>query len=53
MIQVGKEGSVGEVEMQDLLFTSRGATPGLILVEWNIKASSPGAAGLWGKKPMI
>ncbi|KAH6983653.1 pectate lyase superfamily protein-domain-containing protein [Ilyonectria sp. MPI-CAGE-AT-0026] len=47
MIQVGKEGSVGDVEMQDLLFTSRGATPGLILVEWNIKASSPGAAGLW------
>lgn len=53
MIRVGEEGNVGDVEMQDLLFTSRGPTPGLIMVEWNIKADSPGAAGLWGKeKPM-
>lgn len=33
--------------MQHLLFTSRGPTPGLILVEWNIQAESAGSAGLW------
>ena len=48
MLKVGDEGSVGDVEMQDLLFTNRGATAGLVLVEWNIKARSPGSAGLWG-----
>ncbi|KAK4203018.1 pectate lyase superfamily protein-domain-containing protein [Triangularia verruculosa] len=47
MIQVGTEGSVGDVEMQDLLFTNRGPTAGLILIEWNIRAASPGSAALW------
>jgi len=35
------------VEMQDLIFTTRGATAGAILIEWNLEAESPGAAGLW------
>ncbi|KAK4144852.1 pectate lyase superfamily protein-domain-containing protein [Dichotomopilus funicola] len=47
LIQVGLEGLVGNVEMQDLLFTTRGPTAGLILVEWNIRAASPGSAALW------
>jgi hypothetical protein len=47
LIQVGLVGSVGNVEMQDLLFTTRGPTAGLILVEWNIQAASPGSAALW------
>ncbi|CAK7236239.1 hypothetical protein SBRCBS47491_009570 [Sporothrix bragantina] len=47
LIKVGNEGSIGNVEMQDLLFTSRGPTEGLILVEWNMQAASPGSAGLW------
>lgn len=48
MLQVGGPGQVGDVEMQDLMFTTKGATPGAILVQWNIKASKPGSAGLWG-----
>lgn len=48
MLQVGIVGSTGDVEMQDLLFTTKGQTPGAILVQWNIKAASPGSAGLWG-----
>lgn len=48
MIQVGKEGDEGDVEMQDLIFANRGPTAGLILVEWNIKAARPGSAALWG-----
>jgi hypothetical protein len=47
MLKVGTAGQVGDVEMQDLLFTTVGPTAGAILVEWNIQASSPGAAGLW------
>ncbi|KAK1911450.1 hypothetical protein P3342_012751 [Pyrenophora teres f. teres] len=47
MLKVGTSGQVGDVEMQDLLFTTVGPTAGAILVEWNIQASSPGAAGLW------
>lgn len=39
---------MGSIELQDLLFTSRGPTAGLILVEWNVKAEKPGAAGMWG-----
>ncbi|KAJ0271070.1 hypothetical protein CBS470a_013331 [Colletotrichum nupharicola] len=35
------------VEMQDLMFTTVGPTPGAILVEWNINADSQGSAGLW------
>ncbi len=47
-IQVGSsDGVVGDVEMQDLIFTNRGPTAGLILVQWNVRASSPGSAGLW------
>ncbi|KAK3303766.1 pectate lyase superfamily protein-domain-containing protein [Chaetomium strumarium] len=43
---VGTVGSVGDVEIQDILFTTRGATAGLILIEWNIQAASQGAASL-------
>ncbi|KAK6535514.1 hypothetical protein TWF694_001969 [Orbilia ellipsospora] len=53
MIQVGKRGAdpdstdVGTVEMQDLLFTTLGATAGAILIEWNLQGSAPGTAGMW------
>ncbi|KAH9243231.1 glycoside hydrolase family 55 protein [Colletotrichum gloeosporioides 23] len=47
MLRVGNIGDVGSVEMQDLMFTTVGPTPGAILVEWNINADSQGSAGLW------
>ncbi|EJP61727.1 Pectin lyase fold/virulence factor [Beauveria bassiana ARSEF 2860] len=47
MIQVGQAGQIGNVEMQDLLFTTHGPTSGAILVQWNLRAESQGAAGLW------
>lgn len=47
LVKVGAEGDEGSIEMQDLLFTNRGPTAGLILVEWNVKASQPGSAALW------
>lgn len=47
LVRVGLDGNVGNVEMQDLLFTTRGPTAGLILIEWNMQAASPGSAALW------
>ncbi|KAK6075617.1 LysM domain-containing protein [Seiridium cupressi] len=47
MLKVGAEGQTGVVEITDMLFTSVGALPGLILVEWNMGASDQGSAALW------
>lgn len=47
MLRVGKEGDIGSVEMQDLILTSIGPTPGVVLMEWNIAADKPGSAALW------
>ncbi|EDN10761.1 predicted protein [Histoplasma mississippiense (nom. inval.)] len=37
----------GDVEIQDLLFTTKGPTAGAVLVEWNIKATCSGCASMW------
>ncbi|KLU87058.1 hypothetical protein MAPG_06063 [Magnaporthiopsis poae ATCC 64411] len=47
MLKVGNDGDVGTVEMQDLILTTKGGTAGAVLMEWNVKASSAGAAALW------
>jgi hypothetical protein len=47
MLKVGNAGDVGNVEMQDLLFTTLSGTGGVVLVEWNLKADGQGTAGLW------
>jgi hypothetical protein len=48
MLKIGNENDIGTVEMQDLLLTTKGGTAGAVLMEWNVKAASPGAAALWG-----
>lgn len=47
MVQVGEEGEVGDVEISDVLFQVQGAMAGAVLVEWNLRASNPGSAGMW------
>jgi hypothetical protein len=47
MFKVGNDGDVGSVELQDLILTSKGPTPGLIVMQWNVAARSAGAAALW------
>jgi len=47
LLKVGNAGDVGIVELQDLIFTTRGPTAGAVLIQWNIAGSSPGAAGVW------
>ncbi|TKX22813.1 hypothetical protein C1H76_4847 [Elsinoe australis] len=44
--QVGKPGESGAVEMQDLMFETKGPAPGAIMMQWNLK-SAQGASGLW------
>lgn len=48
LVRVGNPGDQGGVEIQDLLFTTKGPTAGAVLVEWNIKATRAGSAGMWG-----
>ncbi|KKY34444.1 putative glycoside hydrolase family 55 protein [Diaporthe ampelina] len=47
VFQVGQPGDTGAVEMTDLMFETAGPAPGAIMIEWNLKASSQGAAGMW------
>ncbi|KAK2762469.1 hypothetical protein FQN53_007520 [Emmonsiellopsis sp. PD_33] len=47
LVRVGQAGESGSVEIQDLLFTTKGPTAGAVLVEWNLKADNLGSAGMW------
>ncbi|KAJ7053167.1 pectate lyase superfamily protein-domain-containing protein [Mycena amicta] len=47
VIKVGNQGDVGIVEISDLVITTTGGSAGAIGIEWNLEATSPGAAGLW------
>jgi glucan 1,3-beta-glucosidase len=49
MLYVGYPNDVGIVEMTDLLFTSVGNLPGLVLMQWNVIGSPQAGAALWGK----
>ncbi|KAF3103497.1 hypothetical protein TWF102_003687 [Orbilia oligospora] len=46
-VRVGQIGDVGDIEITDVMFTTRGPTAGAVLVEWNVKAASQGSAGMW------
>jgi len=47
VVQVGAPGSTGVVEITDIIFSTIGPTGGAIVVEWNVKQSSQGSAGMW------
>lgn len=47
VVRVGQSGSSGSVEITDIIFSTRGPTPGAIIVEWNVKGTSPASAGMW------
>lgn len=53
MIKVGSAGDVGNVEIQDVLFTVKGATQGAVLLEWNTKAATQGSTAMWGEHKLI
>ncbi|KAL2060471.1 hypothetical protein VTL71DRAFT_9502 [Oculimacula yallundae] len=47
VVQVGRVGDTGSVEIQDLLFTVRGKTAGAVILQWNIHESTQGSAAMW------
>lgn len=47
MLQVGKDGDVGNVEISDFMIETQGPQPGAILMQWNLESESKGSAGLW------
>ncbi|CAG7978394.1 unnamed protein product [Penicillium salamii] len=47
VFQVGQKGDSGNVEMSDLIITTKGAAAGAILMEWNVAGASQGSAGMW------
>jgi glucan 1,3-beta-glucosidase len=47
MLRVGNPGDSGVVEITDIMFGSKGAQPGVILVQWNIRESFKGSCGMW------
>ncbi|KAK6336839.1 hypothetical protein TWF718_009627 [Orbilia javanica] len=51
VLKVGaRDGQLGAAELSDIIVTtstSSGPTGGAVLVQWNLKGSSPGAAGMW------
>jgi glucan 1,3-beta-glucosidase len=47
VFQVGQKGETGNVEMSDLIITTKGAAAGAILMEWNLAGASQGSAGMW------
>ena len=46
VFRVGAPNDHGSVEMQDVIFQTKGAAPGAIMLEWNLQ-SEPGASGMW------
>ncbi|KAJ7500847.1 exo-beta-1,3-glucanase [Mycena galericulata] len=47
VVQVGAPGSSGLVEITDIIFTTIGPAGGAIVVEWNVKQTTQGGAGMW------
>ncbi|KAK5091266.1 hypothetical protein LTR05_001447 [Lithohypha guttulata] len=45
--RVGQSGEKGNVEISDMMFETKGATPGAIMMEWNVEEASQGSAGMW------
>lgn len=47
VFQVGQAGETGAVEISDMILETAGPAPGAIMIEWNLKGSANGAAGMW------
>ncbi|KAM5540301.1 hypothetical protein V8D89_006120 [Ganoderma adspersum] len=49
VIRAGESGSVGVLEITDMIFSTRGPTAGAVVLEWNVHepAGQHGAAGTW------
>ncbi|KAK1466638.1 hypothetical protein CCUS01_07248 [Colletotrichum cuscutae] len=51
VVEVGKAGDVGIVEIISMMVTVKGPTAGAVTIEWNVAESSTGSAGMWAPTP--
>ncbi|KAI5298069.1 hypothetical protein KEM55_003857, partial [Ascosphaera atra] len=47
LLQVGKAGDVGKVELSDFVVGTKGPAPGAVLIEWNVAGEKPDDVGMW------
>ncbi|EIN04108.1 exo-beta-1,3-glucanase [Punctularia strigosozonata HHB-11173 SS5] len=47
VVKVGQMGDTGLVEITDVIFATRGSTPGAIIVEWNVHDATTSRGGMW------
>ncbi|KAK4865561.1 hypothetical protein LT330_009349 [Penicillium expansum] len=45
VVQIGRSGESGFVEWSDMIVSTSGSTPGAVLIEWNLAATS--GSGIW------
>lgn len=45
--RIGSPGDVGNVEISDLMFETKGPAPGAIMMQWNVQEASQGSVGMW------
>lgn len=45
--RVGNPGEKGTTELVEILFETRGPTPGAIMMEWNLECTGPATCGAW------
>jgi glucan 1,3-beta-glucosidase len=45
VIQIGRSGESGSVEWSDMIVSTSGSTPGAVLIQWNLAATS--GSGMW------
>ena len=47
VVQVGKSGETGSVELSDFIVSTQGQQAGAVLFEWNLASPSSAPSGLW------
>lgn len=49
VVQVGRDGDSGIVEISDMSISVQGSCAGAVLIEWNVHESTQGSAAIWSK----
>ena len=47
VVQIGKSGETGTVELSDFIVSTQGQQAGAVLFEWNLASPSSAPSGLW------
>lgn len=47
VVMIGKPGEEGRIEMSDIIVSTQGASPGAVLIQYNLKTQGDKPSGLW------